>query len=217
MEYYDVLARRRMYRNFSTDTIEDSVLERILLAAPTGPSAGFAQGFDFLVLRSPDALTTFWNIATTSEWRTGTKAHLGLVNAPVVIIPLANRSAYLERYSEVDKSYSNLNQRENWPVPYWYIDCAFATMLILGAIANEDLGALFFGLFRNLELLKAAFAIPINYEPIGAIALGHPQSREISKSVLRGRRDKTAQFHLNNFTDGYRFSSRTDMNNAPET
>lgn len=195
-----MLAKRRMYRHFSTAPVDQLAMDRILNAATKGPSAGYTQGFDFLVITEGIQRDKFWSLATTMEWRSKTKSHKGLTNAPILIIPLANPEAYLQRYSEQDKNYSRLNTIDNWPIPYWYIDCSFATMLILEAVVNEGLGALFFGLFRNTEKLKESFLIPPCYQPIGAIAIGHPTSDIPSKSAKRGKRDKSTQFHFNTFT-----------------
>ncbi len=199
MEYYEVLARRRMYRHFSTDPIPQDALDRILSSATRGPSAGFTQGFDFLILNDALSLGQFWSLALTDKWRKTTSMHKDLWNAPVVIIPLANPQAYAQRYSEPDKEYSNLDSEVNWPVPYWHIDTAFASMLILNSVVNENLGALFFGLFRNMNSIKEAFGIPEGLVPIGAIAIGHPSSSELSASSKRGRRPRSSQFHFNRF------------------
>lgn len=204
MEYYEVIHKRRMYRSFTKQPVESASLERILSSATQSPSAGFAQGFDFLVIREKSHLETFWNLALTEDWKNRTGTHKHLWNAPVVIIPLAHPEAYLNRYTEQDKSYSNLDSIQNWPVPYWYIDCAFSTMNILNSVTDEGLGALFFGLFRNQEELKRVFSIPGDYLPIGAIAIGHPAPKKESGSSKRGRRDISDQFHLDNFGKPYR-------------
>ncbi|NNN18324.1 MAG: nitroreductase family protein, partial [Acidimicrobiaceae bacterium] len=160
----------------------EPALRRILDSATKGPSAGFTQGFDFLVLDHQSTLDVFWELAITRDWKARATSHDGLWDAPIVIIPLANADAYAERYAKADKSYANLNELSQWPVPYWYIDTAFATMLILNSVVNENLGALFFGLFRNVDLIKQSFGIPNNFQPIGAIAIGYPTSNEVSSS-----------------------------------
>ncbi len=199
MEYYELLAKRRMYRHFSSEPIPPEVLEKILDSATRGPSAGFSQGFDFLVLNQKPALEQFWNLALTPQWKEETTSHKGLWNAPVVILPLSNPDAYIQRYTEQDKDYSPLQDKDHWPVPYWYIDTAFASMLILNSVVYENLGALFFGIFRNLACIKKSFQIPDNYHPIGAIAIGYPSSSDVSASAKRGRREKSSQFHFNQF------------------
>ena len=55
---------------------------------------------------------------------------------------------------------TGLGVAANWPVPYWQIDTAFATMLLLLAAADAGLGALFFGVFRNAERLLDVLGTP---------------------------------------------------------
>lgn len=188
-----------MYRTFASEPVDADVLQRILQSATKGPSAGYSQGFDFLVLTDKRELENFWNLALTNDWRERTQSHNGLWNAPVVVIPLANSRAYLDRYSEPDKSYSNLSSIGDWPVPYWYIDCAFASMLLLASVTNEGLGALFFGLFRNVDQIKSHFRIPAEYSPIGAIAIGHQIESNSPKARQRPKRSAHDQFHFNRF------------------
>ncbi|HZC27314.1 MAG TPA: nitroreductase family protein, partial [Actinopolymorphaceae bacterium] len=50
MDFQDVVRRRRMVRNFSAEPVEAAAVDRILANATRGPSAGFSQGWGFLVL-----------------------------------------------------------------------------------------------------------------------------------------------------------------------
>ncbi|NUO59642.1 MAG: nitroreductase family protein, partial [Hamadaea sp.] len=52
MEFADVVRRRRMVRQFEDRPLAPEVVERILATALRAPSAGFAQGWEFLVLTS---------------------------------------------------------------------------------------------------------------------------------------------------------------------
>lgn len=188
-----------MYRSFSNEPVDALALEKILNSATKGPSAGYSQGFDLLVITEGFQLEHFWNLALTEDWRERTTTHNGLWNAPVVVVPLANPSAYQARYSEPDKAYSNLKSLDDWPVPYWYIDCAFATMLMLSSVTNEGLGALFFGLFRNVSQIKTHFMVPDEYQPIGAVAIGHPVESGTSRAPSRPKRETSDQVHFNQF------------------
>jgi nitroreductase len=92
----------------------------------------------------------------------------------VLVVPMASKTAYLDRYAEEDKAWADRDEGR-WPVPYWTVDAAFASMLMLLAAVDEGLGALFFGLEAGgYERLREAFDIPGEWEPIGAIAIGHP-------------------------------------------
>ena len=183
MEFRDVVRRRRMVRSFTTEPIDRDARDRILWALQRGPSAGFSQGFGFLVLEGDDA-RRFWELAWPSRERRG--PHVGTTNAPLVIVPCADKGVYLDRYAEPDKGWSDRDE-SRWPVPYWIIDTAFASMLALLAVVDEGLGALFFGLQRE-PAVREAFGIPEDVQPIGAIAVGHPAEDRPSPSLQRGRR-----------------------------
>ena len=106
----------------------------------------------------------------------------GVRVAPVIVIPFASKGAYLDRYAEEDKGWEDRDE-SRWPVPYWYIDAAFASMLMLLSAVNEGLGALFFGLHPpTIPRVKDAFGVPDRWDPIGALALGHPAAADPVRS-----------------------------------
>lgn len=177
-------------------------MDRMLANAVRAPSAGFTQGWEFLVLDTPADVALFWdttspqasseveearslgNRAEVEEARTlGDRAEVeearsvvtkpnrwldGMRTAPVVIVPMSDKSAYLDRYQEEDK------HTPDWPVPYWHMDTAMAALLILQTALDEGLGACFFGVpGARTDAFRAAFAIPTNLKPIGAITIGH--------------------------------------------
>ncbi|HEY7173625.1 MAG TPA: nitroreductase family protein, partial [Micromonosporaceae bacterium] len=66
MEFNDVVRRRRMVRNYDPDrAVPDELVDRLLDYAIRAPSAGFSQGWGFLVLTEPEERAKFW-AATTS-------------------------------------------------------------------------------------------------------------------------------------------------------
>ena len=50
MEFYEAVRRRRMVRQYLDLPVEAAAVDRILDAARRGPSAGFAQGVEFVVV-----------------------------------------------------------------------------------------------------------------------------------------------------------------------
>jgi nitroreductase len=173
VDWTELVARRKMVRDFRPDPVDRTVLNRILDQARRVPSAGFSQGIDFLVLEGADT-ERFWSHTLPAGERAGFRWP-GLLAAPVIVLPLADADAYLQRYSEPDKAPAGIGGSEDaWPVPYWFIDTGMAAMSLLYAVVNEDLGALFFGIFRNETELLAGLGVPEGKRPVGAIALGHP-------------------------------------------
>ena len=68
------------------------------------------------------------------EWLTG------MMRAPVVIVPLSHKDAYLERYAQPDKGWTDRDEAR-WPVPYWDVDTGMASLLMLLTAVDEGLGA----------------------------------------------------------------------------
>jgi nitroreductase len=123
-----------------------------------------------------------------------------LLQAPLLLIPLADPTAYVERYAEPDKARTGLGEGvDAWPAPYWTIDTSMAVMTLLHAAQDEGLGALFFGVFQRETEVRAEFAIPEGMQVIGAIAIGHPLDEEAGRSVGRARRSPDEIIHRGRF------------------
>ena len=167
-----------MVRSFTDEPVDSEIVQRALAHAVRAPSAGFSQGWDFVVLDTPDAVGRFWSAGTDPEALAEPDAWLtGMRPAPVVILPCATKGAYLERYAAPDKGWTDRDEAR-WPMPYWQLDTAMAALLILLTATDEGLGACFFGIPpERADDVRAAFGIPAGAEPIGAIALGHPSPR----------------------------------------
>ncbi|HMC42042.1 MAG TPA: nitroreductase family protein [Acidimicrobiales bacterium] len=196
MELQQVIRARRMVRNFDPRPVPAEVLDRVLANAVRAPSAGFAQGWAFVVLQGPQETAPFWELTTTPEWRARRPRRAGVQAAPIVILPLAHEQAYLDRYAEPDKAGLGMETAEGWPVPYWLIDTAFATLLMLLTAVDAGLGALFFGIFQGERELLEHLGVPPGYRPIGAVALGYPAAPDpLSLSLARGRRELDEVVH----------------------
>lgn len=192
MEFQEVLRRRRMVRAFADQPLPPGTLDRILDNALHAPSAGFSQGWAFLAFEGTEETARFWSTMLPAEER-ARFPWPGLLKAPAIIVPLSHKQAYLDRYAEPDKGWTDRDEAR-WPSPYWDIDTGFASMLMLLTAVDLGLGALFFGVFRVNEL-RAAFGVPDEYHPIGAIALGYPAPDRPSASLKRGRREQGEVVH----------------------
>jgi nitroreductase len=187
MEFQDLVRRRRMVRKFQRRPVPRDVLTRVLEVARHAPSAGFSQGFDFVVLDEPDQVKWFNRVTLHPDFPED--APSGDEIAPCLVLAISNRPAYLERYSRPDKERFGLQKAETWPVPYWDVDTGMAVMLILLAALEQGLGALFFGLFWGEEVLLTELGVPEGCRPIGVIALGYPhESEQFDASRFANRR-----------------------------
>jgi nitroreductase len=176
MEFQDVVRRRRMIRAYADRPVDPAVVDRMLSNAVRAPSAGFSQGWAFVVLDTPEDVARFWAATTPGsgdEDGVPDRWLRGMRTAPVVIVPLSSKAAYLDRYAEPDKGWAD-REEHRWPVPYWHIDTGMASLLILQTAVDEGLGACFFGIPREqVPGFRDAFGVPDTHTPIGAITVGH--------------------------------------------
>ena len=106
MEFAEVIKRRRMVRAFTGEPLEAGTAGRLLRAANRAPSAGFCQGYSFLVLDGIEQSAPLWEIfyddaASAGDREADERAQIAaLSRAPLVIVPLACKDVYLDQYAE---------------------------------------------------------------------------------------------------------------------
>lgn len=188
MELADAVRGRRMTRAFERRAVPSEVLDEVLDLAVRVPSAGNTRGLDLVVLEG-EQTASYWEAALPAD-RRASFPWPRLLDAPVLVIPVADPGAYTARYAEPDKARTGLGEGEDrWAVPYWYVDTAFSAMVALLAARDVGLGALFFGQFEHTAAVKAALGIPAARRPIGTIALGYAAADDRpSSSAHRPRR-----------------------------
>jgi nitroreductase len=189
MEFQDVVEKSQGVCNFTTAPVDAALRDRILANALHAPSAGFSQGWAFLVVDTATDRELFWR-STGADKDDGEPSPWleGLQRAPLLVVPLSHRDAYLDRYAEPDKGWTDRSE-DRWPVPYWHIDTGMASLLMLLTAVDAGLGACFFGIPpEHHASFRHAFGVPDGYVPIGAIAIGHRAPDRPSPSLRRGRR-----------------------------
>jgi nitroreductase len=202
MELSDAIRRRRMVRAYDPDRpVPDDVVTRLLDHAIRAPSAGFSQGWDFVVLRTADSRAAFWKATADGEpdrWL------LGMTSAPVLVVCLSDKDAYLDRYAAADKGWTDRDEAR-WPVPYWDVDTGMAALLMLLTAVDAGLGGCFFGVPpERHDALRAAFDIPAGRTPVGVVSIGYPAPDRRSPSLRRGRRPLAEVAHEGRFGVPYR-------------
>jgi nitroreductase len=195
MEFQDVVRRRRMVRRYDLDRpVPPEIVDRIIANGLRAPSAGFSQGWGFLVLDEPEDIARFREAARPAEdpdnWFAAN------VQAPLLIVPHSHKDAYLDRYAQPDKGFVDRSDAW-WPAPYWDIDTGFAAMVMLLTAVDAGLGACFFGIPRDrIDTYREAFGVPAAFTPIGAISIGYSDEpprdlrsrrRAVDEVVHRGR------------------------------
>jgi nitroreductase len=195
MDFQDVVDRRRMVRNFTAEPVAAAQRDRILANALHAPSAGFSQGWAFLVLETDADRERFWRVADDEEEEATPSYVDGLRRAPLLVVPMSHKDGYLDRYAEPDKGWTDRSEA-HWPVPYWHIDTGMASLLMLLTAVDEGLGACFFGPPPDVPAFRAEFGVPEAFMPIGVLAIGHRAPDRRSPSLLRGRRPLSDVAHI---------------------
>jgi nitroreductase len=173
MEFQDVVRHRRMIRTYAETPVDPRIVDRALANATRAPSAGFSQGWAFLVLDTPEDVRRWWQ-ATSDDVDHPDTWLAGMMRAPVVIVPCSSKAAYLGRYAEPDKGWTGRDEAR-WPMPFWHMDAAMASLLILQTAVDEGLGSCFFGIPPDRDAaVRREFGIPDAFDPVGVITLGHP-------------------------------------------
>jgi nitroreductase len=197
VEFQDVVRHRRMIRTYDLSRpVPPEIVELIVHNATRAPSAGFSQGWGFLVLDTPEDVARFRESCRLPD---GSPDYLAArVEAPLLIVAHSNKSAYLDRYAQADKGYDDRSDAW-WPVPYWDIDTGMAALLILQTAVDNGLGACFFGLPKDrIPDYRAAFGVPEEFHPIGAISIGY--SDEPVRDLRARRKSQDDVIHRGRWT-----------------
>lgn len=186
-----------MVRRFDRRPVPRDVIDRVVDVGRRAPSAGFSQGLELLVLDTPETIATFWETTRDPEfgWDEETVTH----GPTVLIMPFPDARRYLDRYAQPDKIEFGMDDEANWPVRFWEIDAAMASMLILLAAVDEGLGGWFFGITHGERELLDRFGVPGDLRPIGMIGLGYRAADEEPSGswMRRRRRPLQEQIHRN--------------------
>jgi nitroreductase len=188
MEFSDVLARRRMVRNYTAEPLDPAALDRIAAAALRAPSAGNSQAIGVVVVTNEKMKRDIADIADEPAYvEAGFDPWIS--KAPAHIVISASEKVYRDRYSEPDKLGPD-GEEPDWPVPYWWVDAGASMMAVLLAAVDEGLGAGFLGVHSLPELAKL-LGIPEHFQPIGVVTVGHAAPDRRSGSLDRPK--KTAR------------------------
>jgi nitroreductase len=147
MEFTDVIRRRRMVRRFVDRPLPSDVVERIVSNAMRVPSAGFSQGWAFLALTEEEDRKRFWPFVPNQAGYSPEIMH-----APLVVIPLAHKGPYLEKYDRV------VDGEDAWPAPYWFVDTGMSALMILLTAVDEGLGGFLFWIVPSADELIVSSA-----------------------------------------------------------
>jgi nitroreductase len=113
---------------------------------------------------------TFWRVAAEadSSWLRGMRT------APVLLTIWTSEQAYLDRYAQPDKGWTDRDPAR-WSAPYWFVDAGMACLAALLSAVDQGLGACFFGIpAERIPAVRTAFGVPTSQLSVGVISLGYP-------------------------------------------
>lgn len=150
MELKEALLKRRSIRKFKSEPVAKTVIDELLHAAMSGPSACNRRPWEFYVVTNEEKLAELRSASRFTK-----------IVAPLAIVVCGN----LERALPLKMS------------EYWIQDCSAATENILLRTTDLGLGAVWCGAHpqeRAVDSIRRILSIPDSQIPLGIILIGHP-------------------------------------------
>lgn len=198
MEFKEVLARRRMVRNYQDRSVDPAALDRIAGAALRAPSAGNSQAIGVVIVTDAGTRKAIAEIGDEGAY-VSQGFDPWISRAPAHIVLSVSEKIYRDRYAEPDKLGPD-GEEIGWPVPYWWIDAGASLMAVLLAAVDEGLAAGFLGV-HSVPSLAELLDIPEHRHPIGVVTVGHPAPDRKSGSLDRQRPPRDAVIHHERWGD----------------
>lgn len=164
MELKEALLKRRSVRKFTDKPITNEVIDELLHAAMSGPSACNRCPWEFFVVTKAETL---------NELRSA--SHFTKMNAPLAIVVCGNLSRALPvQLSE-----------------FWIQDCSAATENILLRATDLGLGAVWCGIHpqkRAVERVTKILQIEKKWIPLNIIWIGNPAEEPEARDQYDSKR-----------------------------
>lgn len=164
MELNDVLLKRRSVRKFTNEPVSEEMIDALLHAAMSGPSACNKKPWEFYVVTNEERLEELKKASKFTNF-----------SAKLVIVVCGNllRALPLQLAS------------------YWIQDCSAATENILLRVTDLGLGAVWCGIHpqkRAEERVRKMLDIPKTQVPLNVIFIGHPAEEPESRDQYDEKR-----------------------------
>jgi nitroreductase len=156
MDAFEAILTRRSIRKYKKIVITDEILENLLQAGFSAPSAGNQQPWHFVLLDDRKILNVIHTFHPSAKM---------LTDADKAILVCGD--LHLEKFKG-----------------YWMIDCAAATENILLAAHSLGLGACWLGMYPRegrIAGMRKLLQLPSHIIPFALVSLGYPaeiKSRE---------------------------------------
>ena len=166
MEVKDALLKRRSIRKYLDKEVSDEIIEELLHAAMSGPSACNRRPWIFYVIKDQDKLNELRKASRFSN-----------MNAPLAIVVVGDLSRSLP-----------LQLKD-----FWIQDCSAATENILLRATDLGLGSLWCGIYpqkRPVERVKNILGITNSDIPLNIIYIGYGDEEKESRDQYEKNRVK---------------------------
>ncbi len=150
MELKEVLLKRRSVRKFTDEPVSEEMIQELLHAAMSGPSACNMKPWEFYVVTNPEKV---------EELKKASKFTKISSKMAMVVCGNLKRSLPMQMAS------------------YWIQDCSAATENILLRVTDLGLGAVWCGIHpqkKAEERVREMLDIPNSQIPLNVIFIGHP-------------------------------------------
>ena len=166
MEVKDALLKRRSIRKYLDKEVSDEIIEELLHAAMSGPTACNRRPWIFYVIKDQDKLNELRKASRFSN-----------MNAPLAIVVVGDLSRSLP-----------LQLKD-----FWIQDCSAATENILLRATDLGLGSLWCGIYpqkRPVERVKEILGITNSDIPLNIIYIGYGDEEKESRDQYEKNRVK---------------------------
>ena len=163
MDAFENILTRRSIRKYKKKSISKEILQNLLKAASSAPSAGNQQPWHFIVIDDRTILNVIHTFHPSAKM---------LMDADKAILVCGD--VHLEKFKG-----------------YWMIDCAAASENILLAAHAQGLGACWLGIYPRegrMAGMRKLIHLPTNVIPFALISLGYPGEEKSSEERFNASR-----------------------------
>ena len=164
MELKEALLKRRSIRKFKNNKISDEIINELLIAAMSGPSACNKRPWEFYVVTNEDKLKELKKASRFSRF-----------DAPLAIVICGNLNRSLPLHFS----------------SYWIQDCSAATENILLRVTDLGLGAVWCGAHpqKNAEeYIRNCLNLSSVEIPLNIIFIGYPAEEQTERTQYDEKR-----------------------------
>jgi nitroreductase len=163
MDTIEAIHTRRSIRKYTNQPVSDDIIRELLAAAMMAPSSGNAQPWHFLVIKERKILDAIAAFHQHGKM---------LKHAPLAILICGDPT--LEKYKD-----------------RWMLDCSAATQNLLLAAHAIGLGAVWVGIYpevNRIEPMQKLLTLPEHIIPFSLISIGYPAEQKPTPERFKAER-----------------------------